>query len=161
MRGRCPRYPPASEIGDHSCVAYLEVDDIQACYARAEDAGAEVSKELRREPWEGKSSASARRTGTASWWPNETRSHRSSPAAGGRCPLPAGSRAIFEPLRPGDRGAPPGEPIADSRAELSSCQGNLATAFRGANAPYGSSRGRRIASSITAWSASSLVWRSA
>ena len=46
-----PRYPPASEISDHSYVACLEVDDIQAYYARAKDAGAEVSKELRREPW--------------------------------------------------------------------------------------------------------------
>ena len=51
MLGRCPDTPPASEIGDHSYVAYLEVDDIQAYYARAKDAGAEVSKELRREPW--------------------------------------------------------------------------------------------------------------
>ena len=46
-----PRYPPACEIDDHSYVAYLEVDDIQAYYARAKAAGAEVSKELRREPW--------------------------------------------------------------------------------------------------------------
>ncbi len=51
MLGRCPDTPPASEIGDHSYVAYLEVDDIQAYYARAKGAGAEVSKELRREPW--------------------------------------------------------------------------------------------------------------
>ena len=51
MLGRCPDTPPASEIGDHSYVAYLEVDDIHAYYARAKDAGAQISKELRREPW--------------------------------------------------------------------------------------------------------------
>lgn len=51
MLGRCPDTPPASEIGDHSYVAYLEVDDVHAYYARAKAAGAEVSKELRREPW--------------------------------------------------------------------------------------------------------------
>ena len=51
MLGRCPDTPSAFEIGDHSYVAYLEVDDIQAYYAHAKDAGAEVSKELRREPW--------------------------------------------------------------------------------------------------------------
>jgi hypothetical protein len=38
MLGRCPDTPSASEIGDHSYVAYLEVDDIQAYYARAKDA---------------------------------------------------------------------------------------------------------------------------
>ena len=46
-----PDTSPASEIGDHSYVAYLEVDDIQAYYARAKNAGAEVGEELKREPW--------------------------------------------------------------------------------------------------------------
>ena len=36
--GRCPDTPSASEIGDHSYVAYLEVADIQAYYARAKNA---------------------------------------------------------------------------------------------------------------------------
>ena len=51
MLGRCPATPPASQIGDHSYVAYLEVDDVEAYYAWAIAAGADVSKELRREPW--------------------------------------------------------------------------------------------------------------
>ncbi len=51
MLGRCPDAPPASEIGDHSYVAYIEVDDVTAFYLRAKEAGADIGKELRLEPW--------------------------------------------------------------------------------------------------------------
>jgi hypothetical protein len=33
MLGPCPDVPPASEIGDHSYVAYLEVDNIETFVA--------------------------------------------------------------------------------------------------------------------------------
>lgn len=32
MLGACPDTPPASQIGDHSYFAYLEVDDVDALY---------------------------------------------------------------------------------------------------------------------------------
>ena len=51
MLGRCPDAPPASEIGDHSYIAYLEVDDVDAVYARAIDAEADVRKRPTDEPW--------------------------------------------------------------------------------------------------------------
>jgi catechol 2,3-dioxygenase-like lactoylglutathione lyase family enzyme len=35
MLGRCPEVVPASELGDHSYVAYLRVDDVEAFHARA------------------------------------------------------------------------------------------------------------------------------
>jgi catechol 2,3-dioxygenase-like lactoylglutathione lyase family enzyme len=40
MLGRCPDAMPAWDLGDHSYVAYLRVDDVQAFYDRAEQAGA-------------------------------------------------------------------------------------------------------------------------
>ena len=51
MLGRCPDVPAAREIGDHSYIAYLRVDDVEAYHDRALAAGAEVLKELRDEPW--------------------------------------------------------------------------------------------------------------
>jgi uncharacterized glyoxalase superfamily protein PhnB len=42
MLGRCPNVPAARELGDHSYVAYLRVDDVEAFYRRAVAAGAEV-----------------------------------------------------------------------------------------------------------------------
>jgi len=51
MLGRCPDALPASEIGDHSYVAYLEVDDVDALHARALAADAEVLKPPTDEPW--------------------------------------------------------------------------------------------------------------
>lgn len=51
MAGECRDAPPLAEIGDHSYVAYLDVDDIDACHARAVAAGAEILKPLRDEPW--------------------------------------------------------------------------------------------------------------
>lgn len=51
MLGRCPDVPPASELGDHSYIAYLHVDDVDAFHARALEVGADVLKPLRDEPW--------------------------------------------------------------------------------------------------------------
>jgi uncharacterized glyoxalase superfamily protein PhnB len=51
MLGRCPDVPPASELGDHSYVAYLEVDDVDAFFRKAIAAGADVLKAPRDEPW--------------------------------------------------------------------------------------------------------------
>jgi uncharacterized glyoxalase superfamily protein PhnB len=51
MLGRCPDVPPASELGDHSYVAYLRVDDVDVFHARAVASGAEVLKAPRDEPW--------------------------------------------------------------------------------------------------------------
>ncbi|HYV60173.1 MAG TPA: VOC family protein [Acidimicrobiia bacterium] len=51
MLGRCPDALPASAIGDHSYVAYLDVDDVDRAYARAVEASAEVLKPPTDEPW--------------------------------------------------------------------------------------------------------------
>jgi predicted enzyme related to lactoylglutathione lyase len=51
MLGRCPDAMPASDLGDHSYVAYLRVDDVEAFHDRAVGAGAEITKPLTEEPW--------------------------------------------------------------------------------------------------------------
>lgn len=51
MLGRCPDVPPASSLGDHSYVAYLTVDDVDAFHARALEQGATVLKPPTDEPW--------------------------------------------------------------------------------------------------------------
>jgi uncharacterized glyoxalase superfamily protein PhnB len=51
MVGRCPDVPAASELGDHSYVAYLRVDDVDAFHQRAIAARAEVLHTPRDEPW--------------------------------------------------------------------------------------------------------------
>lgn len=51
MLGRCPDAVPASELGDHSYVAYLNVDDVDVFYERAVAAGAEVAQPPTNEPW--------------------------------------------------------------------------------------------------------------
>ncbi len=51
MLGRCPDALPASELGDHSYLAYLRVDDVDAFHDRAVKAGAEISKPPTNEPW--------------------------------------------------------------------------------------------------------------
>jgi uncharacterized glyoxalase superfamily protein PhnB len=51
MLGRCPEVVPAYELGDHSYVAYLIVDDVDAFHTRAVDEGAEVLKPPTDEPW--------------------------------------------------------------------------------------------------------------
>jgi uncharacterized glyoxalase superfamily protein PhnB len=51
MLGRCPEAMPASELGDHSYVAYLRVDDVAAFHTRAVNSGAEILKPPTDEPW--------------------------------------------------------------------------------------------------------------
>jgi uncharacterized glyoxalase superfamily protein PhnB len=51
MLGRCPDVPAAGELGDHSCVAYLRVDNVDEFYRRAIAAGADVLQAPRDEPW--------------------------------------------------------------------------------------------------------------
>jgi uncharacterized glyoxalase superfamily protein PhnB len=51
MLGRCPDAMPASDLGDHSYVAYLRVDDVEAFHDRAVEAGAQITKPLTEEPW--------------------------------------------------------------------------------------------------------------
>ena len=50
MLGRCPEVVPASEPGDHSYVAHLRVDDVDAFHDRAVNAGADISKPPTNEP---------------------------------------------------------------------------------------------------------------
>jgi uncharacterized glyoxalase superfamily protein PhnB len=49
--GTCPDEVPAGEIGDHSYVSYLHVDDVDAFYQRAIGAEADVVKPVQTEPW--------------------------------------------------------------------------------------------------------------
>jgi uncharacterized glyoxalase superfamily protein PhnB len=49
--GRCPDDAPAAEIGNHSYLAYLVVDDVDAFHAQAVTHGAEVLKAPTDEPW--------------------------------------------------------------------------------------------------------------
>ena len=51
MLGRCPDVVPATEIGDHSYVAYVRVDDVDAFHDRAVGAGAEVLAPPADRPW--------------------------------------------------------------------------------------------------------------
>jgi uncharacterized glyoxalase superfamily protein PhnB len=51
MLGRCPDVPAGRELGDHSQIAYLHVDDVDALHGRALAAGAEVPTPPRNEPW--------------------------------------------------------------------------------------------------------------
>ena len=51
MLGLCPDVPPASSLGDHSYIAYLTVDSVDAFYERAVARGAEVLKPPTDEPW--------------------------------------------------------------------------------------------------------------
>ena len=49
--GTCPDDPPASEIGSHSYVAYLQVDDVDAFHERVAAASGDVIKPPTTEPW--------------------------------------------------------------------------------------------------------------
>jgi uncharacterized glyoxalase superfamily protein PhnB len=51
MLGRCPQAVPASEIGDHSYVAYLAVIDVDTFHRRALAEGAEILKAPTNEAW--------------------------------------------------------------------------------------------------------------
>jgi catechol 2,3-dioxygenase-like lactoylglutathione lyase family enzyme len=49
--GECADALPASEIGDHSYVAYLTVDDVDAFHAHAVEAGADIRRPPTDESW--------------------------------------------------------------------------------------------------------------
>jgi predicted enzyme related to lactoylglutathione lyase len=51
MLGRCPEVVPASELWDHSYVAYLSVEKVDDYHARAISEQAEVLKAPTDEPW--------------------------------------------------------------------------------------------------------------
>jgi len=51
MLGRCPDSAPAADLGDHSYLAYLQVDDVDAFHKRASGAGADILKAPTDEPW--------------------------------------------------------------------------------------------------------------
>ena len=51
MAGECPGALSPQELGDHSYFAYLEVDEIDRFYEAVISSGANVTKELRNEPW--------------------------------------------------------------------------------------------------------------
>lgn len=51
MLGECADEPPAAELGDHSYMAYLVVEDIESLYQEYEKQGVEIRKRLRTEDW--------------------------------------------------------------------------------------------------------------
>lgn len=51
MLGRCPDVVPASELGDHSYVAYLTVDSVDEFHDRALAESADILKSPADEPW--------------------------------------------------------------------------------------------------------------
>lgn len=51
MLGLCPESLPASELGDHSYVAYVRVDDVDAAHLNAQREGAEILHPPVDEPW--------------------------------------------------------------------------------------------------------------
>jgi catechol 2,3-dioxygenase-like lactoylglutathione lyase family enzyme len=51
MLGECPDEPPASELGDHSYVAYLVVDGVDELFAELSSRGVELLSPPVTEPW--------------------------------------------------------------------------------------------------------------
>lgn len=51
LAGECPDAIPPAKLGDHSYFAYVLADDIEALFAEVTSRGAEVTKQLRDEPW--------------------------------------------------------------------------------------------------------------
>jgi predicted enzyme related to lactoylglutathione lyase len=51
MLGRCPDVVPAADIGDHSYVAYLRVEGVDAFHDRAVAAGAQILRPPTDQPW--------------------------------------------------------------------------------------------------------------
>ncbi len=49
--GECPDVVPASELGDHSYVAYINVDDIDSLYAELVSRGASIGASPEAKPW--------------------------------------------------------------------------------------------------------------
>ena len=52
MAGECPDALPASQIGDHSYFAYLQVEDVDSLHQSVREAGVKICKTLRDEPWQ-------------------------------------------------------------------------------------------------------------
>lgn len=52
MAGECPDAIPPAELGDHAYFAYLQVAEIDSFYEAVRNAGAEICKPLRDEPWQ-------------------------------------------------------------------------------------------------------------
>jgi len=51
MLGECPYEKPASELGDHSYVAYLMVEGLDQLYQEISARGAHVTSRPENEPW--------------------------------------------------------------------------------------------------------------
>jgi uncharacterized glyoxalase superfamily protein PhnB len=51
MLGECPNEPPASELGDHSYVAYWNIDGVDQFYQELAARGALVTSEPADKPW--------------------------------------------------------------------------------------------------------------
>lgn len=51
MLGECADEPPASELGDHSYMAYIVVEDIEALHQEYQEKGVKIRKRLRTEEW--------------------------------------------------------------------------------------------------------------
>ena len=51
MLGECPDEKPASELGNHSYVAYLVVEGVDQLYEEVSVRGAEVTSPPKTEPW--------------------------------------------------------------------------------------------------------------
>lgn len=49
--GECADQPPASELGDHSYVAYVNVDDVDAVYAELHARDALIARPPETKPW--------------------------------------------------------------------------------------------------------------
>ena len=51
MLGECPDERPAAELGNHSYVAYITVDDVDQLHAELAERGAIISSVPRSQPW--------------------------------------------------------------------------------------------------------------
>jgi uncharacterized glyoxalase superfamily protein PhnB len=49
--GECPEAVPATELGDHSYVAYVQVDDVDGLYAELVSRGASIPTPPETKPW--------------------------------------------------------------------------------------------------------------
>ena len=52
MAGHCPDATPPEALGDHSYFAYFVVDNVDEYFLQVSQAGAEIIKPLRSEPWD-------------------------------------------------------------------------------------------------------------
>ncbi|HSU17652.1 VOC family protein [Longimicrobium sp.] len=51
MLGECPDEPPASELGDHSYVAYLRVEGVDQLHEEVSARGAQILSDPADKPW--------------------------------------------------------------------------------------------------------------